>query len=304
MEAINKPRSIKLRHHLSPGDVTVMTAALESLHQQFPGQYLTDVDTCCNAIFENNPHVTKLHDALPIEMHYPLIHKVHMTPVHFMQGYTDYLGDRLNIPLKLTVRHPSLYLSEEEKTWTPQVEAPFWLINAGIKSDFTNKNWGFSNYQEVVYRLNFIKWVQVGEKGHLHKPLDGAIDLIGKTTPREFIRLCYWAAGGLGPVTWLHHVMAAFAKPYVCLLGGREQLWWEYYPTATMMSTLGTLPCCQYNGCWKSRTVKLNDNSTNDKSLCEMPVLRDGEHIPKCMEMISVDNVCEAIMRYSHLHSI
>jgi hypothetical protein len=59
------------------------------------------------------------------------------------------------------------------------------------------------------------------------------------------------------------------------------------------------LPCCDLGGCWKSRVVPLNDKDDKDSSLCLAPVkLQDGQWIPKCMDMITVDDVARIIERY------
>jgi ADP-heptose:LPS heptosyltransferase len=299
-----------LRNHLSPGDVLVMSAAIESLHQTYPGKYLTDVDTSANAIYESNPHVVRLDRSDPaartIQMHYPLIHESDLRAVHFLQGYIEFLGKELGVPLKATVNRPALYLSDQEKSWVNQVQeitrkpTRFWLVNAGTKSDFTAKAWGHHNYQEVVDRLRGrIQFVQVGEAGHRHRALDGVIDLIGKTDTRQFIRLCWHAQGGLGPSTFLQHICAAFNKPYVCLLGGREPLPWVHYPTQTTLSTLGTLSCCKDKACWRSRVVALGDGDSKDRpdQLCEQPVFGE-EPIPRCLALISPQRVVEAIEGY------
>jgi ADP-heptose:LPS heptosyltransferase len=103
----------------------------------------------------------------------------------------------------------------------------FWLINAGIKNDFTTKAWPVEYFQEVVNRTcGRIQWVQIGAKEHDHPVLTGVIDLRGQTDHRQLIRLVWHAQGGLGPVTYLQHLCAAWEKPYVCLLGGREPVTW------------------------------------------------------------------------------
>jgi len=301
-------RKLILVNRLSPGDVLVMSGAIQCLHEQYPNKYLVGVDTSCDAIFENNPNVVPMDKSAcgvtSIEMQYPLIHQSNNRPVHFLQGYSDFLAQSLGHPLVCTVRHPFISLSENEKAWIPQVHeitrAPikYWVINAGIKQDFTAKDWGHANYQAVVDMLHGrIQFVQVGAIEHDHKPLKNVINLIGKTDARQLIRLCFNAEGGLGPVTFNMHIFAAFEKPYVCLLGGREPLPWEYYPTQTILSSIGTLPCCRYGGCWKSRTVPLGDGSQQDASLCERPIF--GEQVlPKCMAMIRPEDVVRAIEQF------
>lgn len=303
------PKKIILGNSQSPGDVLVMTGAIECLHEQYPGQYLTGVSTTADQIFENNPHITPLKKSDPdvrfIPMHYPLINSCNQRPVHFLQGYCDYLGEQLGHPIVCTTNQPHLYISDQENAWLPQVHEKtkkpirYWVINAGTKFDYTAKNWGVQNYQTLAEMLyGKIQFVQIGASEHYHRPLNGVIDLVGKTDIRQLIRLCWHAEGGVGPVTFLHHIMAAFHKPYVCLNGGREPVSWEQYPTATMLNTIGRLPCCQGGGCWRSRTVSLGDGDEKDKSLCELPVFGGEDTIPKCMAMIHPEEVARAIEQY------
>ena len=72
--ATRKRTRLILTCGLSPGDITVMTAAVRELHRQYPGRYETDVRTSCGAIWEHNPYLTRLDDDAPsvrrIAMHY------------------------------------------------------------------------------------------------------------------------------------------------------------------------------------------------------------------------------------------
>lgn len=297
-----------LKNPLSPGDVLVSTAALESLHGQYPGQFVTDVDTAVPAVFENNPRVTPLGREDPevrvLPLEYPLIQACNQRPVHFLQGYTECLAAHLGIKLELTTNRPHLYLSADEMRWMSQVQeitgrpTKFWVINAGTKQDYTTKGWGHANYQTVVNTLRGrVLFVQVGELQHLHRPLAGVINLLGKTDIRQLIRLCWNAQGGVGPTTFIQHIFAAFQKPYVCLLGGREPVSWTHYPTQTTLSTHGTLECCRLSACWRSRTVPLEDGAENDRNLCESPVLGE-DPIPRCMALIAPERVVQAIEAY------
>ena len=56
-------RRLILRCHLSPGDIVMLTAALRDLHRAHPGKFITDVQTSCKELWENNPHVTPLNSA-------------------------------------------------------------------------------------------------------------------------------------------------------------------------------------------------------------------------------------------------
>lgn len=299
-----QPLGLKLINRLSPGDALVMSAAIEMIHQQYPGEYATDVESPVPAIWENNPHITpSLQIDRVIEMQYPLINRSDAEMVPFLRGYVDYLGEQIGRPLRLTTNRPHLYLSDQEKYWVSQVHeltgraGRFWLINAGVKRDFTAKNWGRTNYQEVVNRLRHIQFVQIGAAEHDHPPLDNVIDLRGKTDTRQLIRLAWHAAGGVGPSTFLQHLCAAWQKPYVCLLGGREPVSWVQYPKQTTLHTIGMLSCCRDRACWKSRVVPLNDGADADKSLCEFPMV-GTEAIPKCLAIITPAEVAGVIAKY------
>ena len=299
------PRKVILRTKLSPGDLCTLTAAIESLHQTYPGQFLTDIRTCCDELFTHNPNVTKLCDdeAESIELHYTdLINRSDSVPQSFLRGYCDDLGKKLGVALELATNRPHLYLSEDERAinpvanYTPTGPAKFWVLTAGIKHDFTLKQWPVEYYQQVVDHLRGrIQFVQIGAIEHDHPALDGVINLVGQTTTRELLRLVYHAQGGLGPITFLQHLCAAFEKPYMALLGGREPVIWTQYPLQTTFHTLGKLPCCRTKACWRSRVVKLHDGSHRDQSLCDVPVLSFRRPVGKCMAMIKPADVTAAI---------
>ncbi len=307
------PEKLILHIPLSPGDILTATAAVESLHATYPGRYQVDVRCAVPAIWENNPHITAIGDGdgRRIDLEYPLIQRSNQTLAPFLAGYTENLGHHLGVPLQLTTNRPHLYLSEEEKNWRNQVrdvwekelagrDPKFWLVNAGVKSDFTAKQWPVEHYQEVVnHTRGRIQWVQIGGREHDHPQLSGVLDLRGKTDARQLIRLAYHAQGGMGPVTYLQHLMAAWEKPYVCLLGGREPVTWVQYPRQTTFHAFGSaLSCCKGGACWKSRVVPLGEaGDEKNKSLCDHPVLGGVRPVAKCMAMIRPQEVLNVVER-------
>ncbi len=302
-------RTLILRNYLSPGDILAMTAAVYSLHKQHPGQFVTAVDTAAPALWEHNPDVVTIEQANErgaetVQTHYPLIQSCNQRAVHFLQGYCDFLEENLRVKVPLLTNRPMLYLSTEEKAWMDQVQEltgkqrKFWVICAGRKADYTTKFWGTENYQRLIDSMRGrVLFVQVGEAGHHHPPLRNVVNLVGKTDLRQLVRLCWHAEGGVGGVTLLMHMMAALEKPYVCIMGGREPVSWNAYPKMQLMHTIGSLPCCRNEGCWKSRTVALGDGSEQDNSLCEDPVLGE-EPIPRCQALIRPEQVAERILLY------
>ncbi len=311
------PKKLILRNNLSPGDVTMLTAAVRDLHHHHPNKFLTDVRTPCPALWENNPLVCPIDEndeqARIIDCKYPLIHRSNKEPYHFLHGYTQFLAEELGIPINPTKFKGDIHIADQEKGWISQVHEivkapiPFWIIVAGGKKDFTIKWWEEERYQKVVdYFEGKILFVQVGEtkSSHHHPALEGVIDLRGKTDLRQLVRLVYHSAGVVCPVTLMMHLAAAVEtkkkpplnRPCVVVAGGREPPHWEAYPSHQYLHTVGALPCCDHGGCWKSRTVPLGDGDSKDMpdNLCIDVV----DNLPKCMHMISADQVIRSVNYY------
>jgi ADP-heptose:LPS heptosyltransferase len=217
-------RRLILRSFQSPGDILMLTAAVRDLHAAAPGQFHTDVRTSCPALWENNPHVTpmKEHESgvEVLDMHYPLIHQSNQRPYHFIHGYAQFLEERLGVRIPVTRFKGDVHLSEQEKQGPPPGSADgvperFWIVVAGGKNDFTAKWWDPACFQKVVDHFRgTITFVQTGEHGHWHPPLHGVVNLVGKTTTREFVRLMHYADGVVCPVTFAMHLAAAVeARP-------------------------------------------------------------------------------------------
>lgn len=304
IEVKTKHKLEKLRLHcnLCPGDICTLTAAVKCLHTRFPNRYLTDVVTPCNELFENNPYITPLTEGRKINCHYPLVNQSTSTLYPFLEGYTRHLGQMLKVDLRLNTTKPDLYLTAEEgctrylSDLVPFDGRPVGIVNAGVKKDITTKAW--PHYQELIYLLPEVQWVQIGTKKDLHDPLDGAINLIGQTNIRQLMSLVYHCNVAVGPVTFLQHLAAAFDKPYVCLLGGREPANWVQYPMQHTLHTIGLLSCCAKRACWRSRVVPLGDKSNKDERLCEKPVFGLGERpVAQCMAKISACDVAAVVER-------
>jgi ADP-heptose:LPS heptosyltransferase len=312
----NPIRKLILSSPHSPGDITMMTAAIRDLHCTYPNEYLTDVESPCNEIYEGNPYITKLKKTDPevktIRMHYPLIHNSNEGSYHFIHGYRKFLEEQIGRPITQGDLKPDIYIREEEKTWVSAVEEivddrPFWIIDAGYKNDFTAKAWSFKRYQEVVDHFkNKIQFVQIGHPDHNHPQLKNVINMVGQTDPRQLIRLIYHSVGVLTPVSW-PMVLAAgvptkhnlLNRPCVVISGGREPVQWQMYPNHQFLHTCGTMRCCDNGGCWKSRVVPIGDGDNKDKdNLCLAPVKVDGQDISECMARITTEDVIKAIEKY------
>jgi ADP-heptose:LPS heptosyltransferase len=290
-------RPITLLTDQAVGDAVSMTAAIYSLHKAHPGKYLTSVSSLWPEVFAYNPDVSPpATETALLHMHYPAIHQSNQRGIHFMQGWTEFLGDALGIVVPLLTDRPRLYFPDRD----PPVE-DYWIVCSGGKRDLTNKLWGHHNYREVVSSLKGLVWfVQVGGSLDDHLRILDAEDMVGKTTLRQLFNLVRRARGVLCGVSLLMHVAAALEKPAVVIAGGREPVSWNSYPKQQYVHTVGSLPCRDVKGrvggaCWRSRVVPLGDNTVLDKNPCERP----ANGIPRCMEMISPASVAELVLRYN-----
>jgi ADP-heptose:LPS heptosyltransferase len=323
----SKLRKIILKCDLSPGDITMLAAAIRDLKRAH-SNFLVDVQTSVPQIWENNPHITKLDEKEPgvevFKTEYPLIHSSNSRPYHFIHGYAMYLEDILGVKIPVTEFKGDIHLSDIEKTWMSQVQEigvfqDFWILLAGGKYDYTAKWWSPIEYQKVVDHFKSkVLFVQCGQADHFHPPLKGVVNMIGKTDPRQLIRLTYHASGVLCPVTWAMHLAAAVEtkrnmpmnRACVVINGGREPVNWEAYPHHRFLAVNGALDCCEQGGCWRSRTFPLEDGDEKDNSLCaypeeinyevQLPPKRKKQKLklPKCMNMIKAEDVIRAVETY------
>ena len=301
---------IVLVNPLSPGDILVMTIAIRSLQKAYPDKYLIDTRTPAAEIFMNNPHITTISSGDPVKerevieelkkdenhppiehngikyiiSHYPEIHRSGMTGLHFGDGHRMFLEKQLGIPIPRTGMRPDIFLTESELNEGSKVLNNYWIIDAGIKNDFTLK-W-YSHWQEVINILkdNGITPVQIGMLEHNHPPLDNVIDMRGKTNLRQLFRLIKDSDGVVTPISLPMHVAAALNKPCVVVAGGREGMRWEAYPDHQYIHRVGTMSCAVGDGCWKSK-----------KEEC---TTRTDEGEAMCMELITPQEICDAALLY------
>lgn len=285
--------NLHLINRASPGDGLIMTAAIRDLHLAYPGEYQTYVESPFGEVYEHNPYCAP-QPMLPstmIDMQYPLIHQSGGTGRHFTEGYRDFLEGAIKRPIPITSYLPELYLSQDERTWPSPVTlehgytGPYWILNAGVKSDYTLKRYPY--WQAVVYRMKDRGFtvVQVGDLSHDHPLLEDVIDMRGKTNLRQLFRLSYYAEGALCAVSLQMVVMAALQKPCVVVNGGREGTRWQLNNQHRFLTTIGALPCCRVDGCWKSRQDECLD-------------WLKAEGVPHCMKLITPTAVVEAVELY------
>lgn len=308
-------KKLILRCQLALGDVVLLTAAVRDLHCLHPRLFQTDVRTPFPEVWTHNPLLVPLHEyereVAVADCGLPLIQQSNEAACHALHGFMDFLNDYLGTRLRPTAFRGDIHLSRAETAApSPAAEAvgreiPFWVIASGGKLDATTKWWAPSRYQEVVdHYAGRIQFVQVGHAAHHHPKLRGVIDLRGRLSLRDLIRLIHHSQGVLCGVTSLMHLAAALPappgrpanRPCVVVAGGRESPHWEAYPGHQFIHTVGLLPCCATGGCWKSRTVPLGDGDERDarQHLCV-----DARHgLPRCLDLITSAEVIRRIDLY------
>ena len=273
-----------------------MTRAVADLKLTFP-DWQIDVRTPCPEIWENNPHLTPLNedadDVEVFDIHYPGINQSGWRGHHFTDAFREDIENQLGVDIIKTGIRPELHVSDLEKTWINHVEVEFgwtkgfWLINAGWKPD--NKLKFYHRWQEVANLFNArfggeVRLVQIGHPAHNHDRLRGVYDLVGKTDLRQLIRLCWWAHGTIGPLSFQFVMSAAFQQPHVVVAAGKEGVRWHIYPHGRYIYTNGTLRCCEWDGCWKG----------GNRGKC-VDLVHD---IPRCFTLIEPHMIVDAVWMY------
>jgi FkbM family methyltransferase len=289
---------------------------VRELHEQFPGEFLTDVSTSCSQVWWHNPYVTRLCGAAQtIDCSKVEIDRTGASGRHYIGAYLDLLNHELGVNASLRRVAGDIHLSPEEKETYSDVwslcrqEIPFWIICSGGKFDLPVKWWSHDRYQAVVEHFSGrIQFVQIGTWGNYHPRLKGTIDLRGETSLRDLIHLVHYAQGVVCGVTSLMHLAAAVPTEFgqerqaVIIAGAREPEVWEKYPAHHFFNTSKAVECAH---CWKHRHIPLPDRRGNKRPEIVCSTLANG--LPRCMDLVSTEQVIaaiEAILRKGYVASL
>lgn len=304
---MSRKHRYRFRFNGALGDIVAFTAVVRDFSLSNP-DIDVEVEVSFPDVFLYNPRLTNWRtdtaEVIEITDQYyrDVVHQSSQgLRRHFLQAFHEIVRRKTNRPCDFTEARPELFLSSVEKS-TPPVRGGYWVLFAGGKTDITIKHWELARYQLLVsnlaeYGLNI---VQTGGKHDVHPPLTGVLNLVGWGKARELFRLIYHAEGVICPITSGMHIAAALRKPCVVIGGGREEPWWEAYnddygnfprPVEVphrFLHTFGQLDCCQTSGCWK----KLVSDCVQ-----QVPTA-SWQTVPRCMSMISVADVAQAVLSY------
>lgn len=234
---------------------------------------------------------------------------------HFSNAYRISIEERLGISLAQGNSWGDIWFSKEEYD-APRVEQrPYWIIITGGEKGWGCKMYPTVRWQELIDKNPDILFYQLGNSGDKHEKLQGAnvVDYIGKTESgekalRDLFRLFLNAEGSIGLVSFHMHLMGALQKPCVVVAGAREPVSFTQYAGHRYLSNDGTLPCA-IKACWAcdisackalvdmktGQTVKLSDTP---KGKCYGTDEERASVMPKCVDMISSDDVTKALQMY------
>lgn len=322
-------QTIVLNHKFALGDTVCLTALARDIERAYPGRYdITHISHFRN-MWINNPYsrafIPNEHPDKKNIIRAKISYREGIKRagrgerLHMLRSYHDAFEQITGIHVPLTEPKGDIHLTEDEKK--PIIDGKYWILNAGGKKDATVKVWRPKFWQRVVdmLREHGIWCVQSGVRfsKHFHPTLNNVIDAVDHhDDARMLCNMIMHAEGVLCPITAMMHIAAVYDTPCVVVAGGREEPWWEQYsndwegafgpdcaPVKTphrYLHTIGQLDCCKTKGCWKHRTVPLGirDHYDDPHRLCKLPTLVDGVPGPKCLDLITPEQVVEAVLSY------
>lgn len=319
-----KTRTFCLNFYLAPGDVSALTALPRDIKAAYP-QHRVFVDTSHGELWKHNPHCRR---ASGIAQAYPDVEHVRLDygggisgprgqkyrAVHFLRWLHEDFARQAGLDVPVTLPRGDFHFGPDEAA--RPVSGRYWVLLAGGKTDIPVKAWDAARFQGVADALRGLGLgvVQLGNAGPLgtvanfNPALAGVLDLVGRTSLRDMLRILRDADGVVCGVTAAMHMAAALERPCVVLAGGREAWWWEAYvrqntgfggaearvrvPHA-FLHTIGVLDCVGHEGgCWKRH---LDPRAVKP---CLKIVAGESGPTAECMRMITVDHVMESVMGY------
>ena len=190
-------------------------------------------------------------------------------------------------------RRPYLTLTDEERATGERVPNQIVIQSAGLDAHFAmnTKQWYPERYQEVVSALKGdLNFVQVGSR--LDPPLDGALDLRGKTSIRETAAIMSRSLAFVGQVGMPMHLARAVDCPAVIVYGGREHPSQTGYScNENVYSPVHCSPCWHLNTCEYSMTCMRDVSAADVIRGVERQVARAGQPLAVDTDVVTTDGV-------------
>jgi len=150
----------------------------------------------------------------------------------------------------------------------------------GAQYPMRNKEWFPERFQAVVTALKpRYSFVQVGAA--TDPPLEGAIDMRGKTSLRQTAAILSASLGFVGQVGFLMHLARAVDCRSVIIYGGRELPQQSGYTCNENLTTaLPCAPCWRWNTCPYDRECMRRISAETAIAAIERQIERYGQPLP------------------------
>jgi ADP-heptose:LPS heptosyltransferase len=204
-------------------------------------------------------------------------------PRHIIAYMCELSGLRGSVALR-----PYLQLLEQERAIGSVVPRQIAIQSSGMGARYPmgNKEWYPERFQTVVTALrDRYNFVQLGTTSD--PPLDGAIDLRGKTSLRESAAILSQSLAFVGQVGFLMHLARAVDCRSVIVYGGRE--WPDttgYICNENLFSTPPCAPCWLWNRCDYDRRCMQVIHADAVVAAVERQVERYGTPLPVQREIV------------------
>lgn len=224
---------------------------------------------------------------LPHYSYYDSAHDADVPPAHhIIRVMCEHVGI-----LGLIARRPRVVLTAAEQARGARVPHQVAIQSAGLSARFAakTKQWFPERYQAVVDAMRAdVNFVQVGSRDD--PPLEGALDLRGRTTLRETAAVLAESLAFVGQIGMLMHLARAVDCRSVIVYGGRE------HPSQSGYSCNENLyvpvPC---SPCWKVNTCPYDLACLREVTAADVvaalrrQLARAGEPLPLDTDLIPED---------------
>jgi hypothetical protein len=103
LQECKTPIKLFISQHQSPGDIVMLTRAIDDLHKTYPGKFITCMRTPAKDLWASNPNHTSLEakdpDAMWMACEYKLVNTSNRGAHHFVHGFRKDLESKLGLPI-------------------------------------------------------------------------------------------------------------------------------------------------------------------------------------------------------------
>ncbi len=215
------------------------------------------------------------------------------------QHIISVMCQKVGITGTITLR-PYLVLHENETRQGQVVPRQIAIQSSGLsaKHAMNNKDWFIEGYQAVISSLKSkYNFVQLGSL--TDPPLEGALDLRGKTTLRQTAALLSRSLAFVGQVGFLMHLARAVDCRSVIVYGGRETPAQSGYPcNENLYSAVSCSPCWRLNTCPYDKECMQMISAVDVVSAIETQVEKYGTPLACDTDTITQEQIERNVERY------